>query len=576
MLGMSVPDYIGRYQVGSRLGAGGFAVVWLAHDASLDTSIAIKVMAENWADHEDLRTRFLGEARMLRRTASHRVVQVFDLGELPDGRPYFVMDFADRGTLADRLKAGPIPLAQALRMTAEIARGVADLHRAGIVHRDIKPSNVLIKSTHDGQERLMIADLGIAKNMAEATSLTMSAGSVGYMAPEQNEPTLGVDVRADVYSLGALAAHAISGQPPGLAGHIVTQERLYPNLPKPVRQVLTQALELRKERRWPDATSFAVRLDELADQVEPEVPATRHIGQGQGQGWGPQPGAATPAAPPRPPARRSRPFARPALIAGAAAVALLAAGFGLHQSGLIGSDQGLTAAVGETPTPTPSTAAATAGGVSSTTSGAPAGGCAKGGGLVPEGANQVLTADLDGDGLADNLWLADVGKKHVVGVRTASGAAFSTAFTGNPARPTVATAGRLGDGSAIILLDFFTKAALYAVVDCAIVPSRNAQGEQYSFGEHGYSAFGDGVGCPAIGVSGRQLVGYRVEKKQDGYTVHRTRINLSGGGSRAQNGATTQVGSGLSGRSTTVRTALKGVSCGTAAGVSEPSGTSKE
>jgi serine/threonine protein kinase len=77
---MSVPDVIGRYRVDSRLGAGAFAVVWLAHDELLDTAIAIKVMAENWIDRVDLRDRFLAEARMLRRAASDRIVQVFDIG----------------------------------------------------------------------------------------------------------------------------------------------------------------------------------------------------------------------------------------------------------------------------------------------------------------------------------------------------------------------------------------------------------------------------------------------------------------------------------------------------------------
>ncbi len=126
---------IGRYRIGPRLGAGGYAVVWLARDESLDTTIAIKVMAENWAGHSDLRDRFLAEARMLRRAASTRIVQVFDIGELPDGRPYFVMEHADRGTLGDRIARQRLTPVQALRVTAEVARGAAELHRLGIVHR---------------------------------------------------------------------------------------------------------------------------------------------------------------------------------------------------------------------------------------------------------------------------------------------------------------------------------------------------------------------------------------------------------------------------------------------------------
>jgi len=275
---MLVPDLIGRYRLGPRLGSGGFAVVWLAHDESLDTDIAIKVMADNWADRMDLRERFLMEARMLRRAASNRIVQVFDIGELPDGRPYFVMEYADRGTLADRVRTDPLPLVVALRVTAEVARGAAELHRAGIVHRDLKPSNVLIRSTPDGPERLLIADLGVAKNLAQASGVTMSVGSAGYMAPEQSGPNSGVDVRADVYSLGAIAYRLITGEVPGLPG-FVEWEHTGVDLPPEVRRVLQRALEVGRDRRWPDAASLAVELDRLAEQFSTTPQRRRRLGR---------------------------------------------------------------------------------------------------------------------------------------------------------------------------------------------------------------------------------------------------------------------------------------------------------
>jgi serine/threonine protein kinase len=255
---MSVPDLIGRYRLGPRLGSGGFAVVWLAHDESLDTEIAIKVMSEHWADRLDLRERFLTEARMLRKAASNRIVQVFDIGELPDGRPYFVMDFADRGTLADRAKAGPLPLVEALRLSAEVARGAAELHRVGIVHRDLKPSNVLISSTPHGHERLLIADLGVAKSLAQASGLTMSVGSAGYMAPEQSGPNSGVDVTADIYSLGAIAYRLITGEVPGLPGYVqMDPARLdRPDVPElPVDAGRTRPRWRTSSTSWPTCTA---------------------------------------------------------------------------------------------------------------------------------------------------------------------------------------------------------------------------------------------------------------------------------------------------------------------------------
>jgi serine/threonine protein kinase len=190
------------------------------------------------------------------------------------------MEYADRGTLADRVRTEPLPLVVALRVTAEVARGAAELHRAGIVHRDLKPSNVLIRSTQGGPERLLIADLGVAKSLAQASGLTMSVGSAGYMAPEQSGPNSGVDVRADVYSLGAIAYRLITGEVPGLPGYVFAGGPR-PDLPEPVRKVLQRTLEVNRERRWPDATTLAIQLDQLADQysAEQQEPPSRRSGR---------------------------------------------------------------------------------------------------------------------------------------------------------------------------------------------------------------------------------------------------------------------------------------------------------
>ncbi|MEU6341043.1 serine/threonine-protein kinase [Streptomyces sp. NPDC046977] len=260
---MPPPEQIGRYRLVRPLGAGAFAMVWLAHDDSLEAPVAVKVMAENWAYRLDLRERFLTEARLLRKAASSRLVQVFDMGELPDERPYFVMEYADRGTLEDLLADGPLPLRDALRLTAEAARGVAALHEAGVVHRDIKPSNVLIGTSRDGAERVLVADLGLAKALAQASGLTTVAGSAGYMAPEQARPDGGVDVRADVYGLGAVLYHLLTGTVPGPAGRITRPDRLRPGLPADVRRAVLRALQPDRRKRWPDAGRFAAELEAL-------------------------------------------------------------------------------------------------------------------------------------------------------------------------------------------------------------------------------------------------------------------------------------------------------------------------
>jgi len=98
---MVAMDSIGRYRLVRRLGAGSFATVWLGHDDDLDVPVAVKVLADNWASNNDVRNRFLVEARLMRRIHDRRLVQVHDIGTLDDGRPYFVMDYVDGGSMND-------------------------------------------------------------------------------------------------------------------------------------------------------------------------------------------------------------------------------------------------------------------------------------------------------------------------------------------------------------------------------------------------------------------------------------------------------------------------------------------
>ncbi len=235
--------------------------MWLAHDEVLDAPVAVKVLAGGLIDDLDVRNRFLGEARILRRADSERLVRVHDIGELDDGRPYFVMSYADRGTLAERMKGRELPVDEALRLAIEISRGVEVINRLGIIHRDLKPSNILFQSTADGGERLLIADLGLAKALAHASgAFTLPVGTPGYMSPEQARFGGGLDVRADVYGLGALAYHLLTGRAPGPAPVQVPPSARRPGLPQIVDDIVMRALESDRERRWPSAEAFAAAL----------------------------------------------------------------------------------------------------------------------------------------------------------------------------------------------------------------------------------------------------------------------------------------------------------------------------
>src|SRR5262250_1480007 len=137
---MTLPSYVGRYEVRKEIASGGFALVVQAWDEELQSLVALKILHRELAHDEEVQTRFLEEARLLRRIRSPNVVTVHDVGRLDDGRPYFVMDYADRGTLAPRLeykpgRPGGDPRSIMLLVDA-VADGLSAIHEAGVVHRD--------------------------------------------------------------------------------------------------------------------------------------------------------------------------------------------------------------------------------------------------------------------------------------------------------------------------------------------------------------------------------------------------------------------------------------------------------
>ncbi|MEO3785919.1 serine/threonine-protein kinase [Actinocorallia sp. B10E7] len=271
-----MPSAVGRYRIDRVLGQGAFASVWLGLDDDLNDQVAIKVLSGALLDDLDVRNRFLEEARILRRADSERLVRVHEFGELPDGRPYFVMSYADRGSLADRMKGDrPLPVSQALALIEDIAQGVEVINELGVIHRDLKPSNILFQTTKDGRgERLLIADLGLAKALAHASgAFTLPVGTPGYMSPEQARFGGGLDVRADVYGVGALSYHLLAGRAPGPAPVRVPPSKHNPEVLPPVDAVVLKALEADRENRWPTAAAYAEAVAALRRGEEPVPPA---------------------------------------------------------------------------------------------------------------------------------------------------------------------------------------------------------------------------------------------------------------------------------------------------------------
>ncbi len=269
---MALPGRIGRYAVRRRIGSGGFATVWLCYDDQLDSPVAIKVLADNWAGDHHVRQRFVDEGRFLRKVESPHVVPVYDAGELDDGRPFLVMGYADQGSLADRLELDGFAPDEALEVVRQVGLGLTALHRHGVLHRDVKPANVLFRTVEgpDGsvQVRAMVGDLGLGKEVEASSRLTMIAGTPTYIAPEQAQGEH-LDARADQYSLAALAYVLLTGRPPhghasiaaaatwGEPDPMSSEEHAVPSA---VETVVRRGLAGDREDRWPSVAAFTAEL----------------------------------------------------------------------------------------------------------------------------------------------------------------------------------------------------------------------------------------------------------------------------------------------------------------------------
>ena len=275
---MVAMDSIGRYRLVRRLGAGSFASVWLGHDDDLDVPVAVKVLADNWAGNNDVRNRFLAEARIMRRIHDRRLVQVHDVGTLDDGRPYFVMDYIDGGSMNDLRGQGIHPV-RALRLCAEACRALDVLHAHDIIHRDVTPRNLLLSRTASGNTHVLIADLGVAKSMLDAVGATMTAGTPSYMAPEQAMGITPLDRRVDIYSLAAVTYAMLADHPPFLVRSIADILARDPSRPpEPIAErigapstldgVMISGLAADRNRRPPTALLLAEGLETIADQME--------------------------------------------------------------------------------------------------------------------------------------------------------------------------------------------------------------------------------------------------------------------------------------------------------------------
>ncbi|HNO32446.1 MAG TPA: serine/threonine-protein kinase, partial [Anaerolineales bacterium] len=204
-----IPEKIGRYEIKSELGRGGFATVYRAYDPLFEREVAIKILPPELL-HADpqFRLRFDREAKIIAQLEHPSIVPVYDVGG--GEQPYFVMRYMGGGSLSERIKDHPFSIEEAVKVLDAIAPGLDEAHAKGIVHRDLKPANILFTDKNVP----LISDFGIAKfSQGEASgNMTGSAiiGTPAYMAPEQASGD-NVDGRVDIYALGVILYEMLIG-----------------------------------------------------------------------------------------------------------------------------------------------------------------------------------------------------------------------------------------------------------------------------------------------------------------------------------------------------------------------------
>src|SRR5882757_5090811 len=260
-----------RYEVEELVGTGGMSSVFRAHDRLLDRKVALKVLHQQYSDDDDYVERFRREARAVAALSHPNIVTVIDRGE-HEGRQFIVFEYIHGENLKALIeRRGPAPVATALELAMQIARGLSFAHQQGLVHRDVKPQNVLL----NGDGAAKVTDFGIARSLDVQHGMTQTGtvlGTSDYIAPEQAQGRH-VDEHSDIYSLGvvlyellttkvpfpgenfvAVAMRHINEPPPS-----VRDER--PDVPVRLDAALQTAMAKRPEDRFQTMADFCRELE---------------------------------------------------------------------------------------------------------------------------------------------------------------------------------------------------------------------------------------------------------------------------------------------------------------------------
>ncbi len=296
-----VGTHIGQYRLIHKIGSGGMGTVYVGEHILLGRRAAIKVLQPLLSTQPEIVERFFREAKATSAIADPGVVQIFDFGYHVDGTAYIVMELLQGECFADRIASlGRLPAAEALRIVRQLAGALSAAHEKQIVHRDLKPENVFLVADPESAsgERVKLLDFGICK-MAGDTTATQTGRMLGtpvYMSPEQCLGAREVDARSDIYSLGCLLFHALTGRVPfdlDGAGEIIVahlQEQppkvseVAPELSDTVDEIVEHCLAKDPAERFQTMAAVQAAIDTVLPRLTPaplrDLPATIAIGEG--------------------------------------------------------------------------------------------------------------------------------------------------------------------------------------------------------------------------------------------------------------------------------------------------------
>jgi eukaryotic-like serine/threonine-protein kinase len=274
----------GKFRVERVLGVGGMGVVVAAMHLELEERVALKFLLPEAASRPEVAARFAREARSAAKIQSEHVARVRDVGTLPDGSPYMVMEFMNGEDLEQVLaRVGPLPVAVATDYVLQASEAIAEAHALGIVHRDLKPANLFLASRASGDPVIKVLDFGISKSTqstekAQLTKTSAIMGSPLYMSPEQMTSSKNVDTRSDVWALGAVLYELLTHKTPftaetmpELVAAILQAEHapisaLRPDVPPELDAAIHRCLAKRPQDRFANVAEFASAIAPFGQQ----------------------------------------------------------------------------------------------------------------------------------------------------------------------------------------------------------------------------------------------------------------------------------------------------------------------